>query len=672
MSAYSRTDSCGGSGKGGGGGGGKGGGAGGSSVQDQIAALMSQLEELKAAAAAEAAAASSSGPSPVAAEPAPVAVPPGSTGAGSVGGGGRFRRQARSEGSSSATSVATTSVYRGAGALPVTIPKVAANYHPMPINPNAVKKAVGGAVPSGSPPSVSGTSDSFVKIDLEDDAEITSGSEAKERPRKASKPSEPHPANESPLRGMSYTGAPFAKIAARKPDAKLVPPTLQVLDEATDVPEWKNIPRLRRLADADSTTMPVVTCSEYGCGAKESWKKMESQRIYIHVEEMKGDKDDDFVYYRVCWKCVGIRENLMENGVPHEGQCRAFIREHKPDFARKQKETDNYKIAKKHAQVLFPMMMVCSLRNKAVRELEHIDSFSALMAPLLEFILIKDVQLQGMADDMSNAVKLMTELRACVDPVKIKDLLERIELMTADGPLKAFVDTEDADRKWLATTFADEWSGVMGGWFRSYYICCHNCEWRKEGTVDVPVLTDKSCNVAIPSKEWDRKKEDPMAPRQAYYCHTFHKHNASWGQIVEIMTLSGKLMYAWAEVPSAHLQDIRALKIEKDCPGMSADQIFESLPIILPQTHSEISVHLTANAGLSRPKYFSMRPEFFNNLSVFKWHQIFNMTGAPIKEQLQTGKQAKKALEWQIDGRKKELTKSIKSREGTSTSSKQP
>ncbi len=130
-------------------------------------------------------------------------------------------------------------------------------------------------------------------------------------------------------------------------------------------------------------------------------------------------------------------------------------------------------------------------------------------------------------------------------------------------------------------------------------------------------------------------------------------------------------MYAWAEVPTAHMQDIRALKIEKECPGMTADQIFESLPFIPPQTHSSITVHPTANAGLSRPNFFSLEPEFFKELPTFKRCQIFNMTGAPIKGQLQTGKKAKNALAWEIDDRKKELAKSIESRKGTSSSSLQ-
>ena len=185
----------------------------------------------------------------------------------------------------------------------------------------------------------------------------------------------------------------------------------------------------------------------------------------------------------------------------------------------------------------------------------------------------------------------------------------------------------------------------------------------------MPVLTGTSCNVAIPSKLWDRKIEDPMARNQSYYCHVNHKHNASWGQIVEIMTLSGKLLYAWAEVPSSHIQDIRAMKIERDCPNMTADQIFESLPVIPPQTHSEITVHPTANRGLQTPRYFSMRPEFFNELSVFKWHQIFNMTGAPLREQKQTGKKAQNALAWEVDERKKALARSVESRRGTAFSS---
>ena len=117
-----------------------------------------------------------------------------------------------------------------------------------------------------------------------------------------------------------------------------------------------------------------------------------------------------------------------------------------------------------------------------------------------------------------------------------------------------------------------------------------------------------SCATVMPSKQWPRKKEDPTAPKQAYYCHTGHKYNANWGQLIEMRTLTGKLLYAIAEVPGHHIQDIRALKIERECPNMTAEQIFDSLPIIPPQTTPGfITVNEAANEGLEQPKFFNIK-----------------------------------------------------------------
>ncbi len=45
--------------------------------------------------------------------------------------------------------------------------------------------------------------------------------------------------------------------------------------------------------------------------------------------------------------------------------------------------------------------------------------------------------------------------------------MDRIQLLSLDVPMRAFEGQDDADRKWMATTFADKWVSCLGGWFRS-------------------------------------------------------------------------------------------------------------------------------------------------------------------------------------------------------------
>jgi hypothetical protein len=333
--------------------------------------------------------------------------------------------------------------------------------------------------------------------------------------------------------------------------------------------------------------------------------------------------------------------------------ARAFIREHKPDFERKQKELDKYKMAKVHVQKIFPMM---SARHagKATKVFEKQESFTMILAPLAEFILIKDLQLAE--EDIKNkeALALMKELRECKDSSLVLDLLDKVELLTCETPLLAFKNDPDQRRKWFATTYSDEWCGVMGGWFRSYYGCFNGCDWNGEQ----PVMTKGCCGTLIPSKLWNTKFEDPLAESQRWYCWCTKRHSASWGQVVEIMTLSGKLLYCWATVPPDTIQDIRALKIERELGKQAtAEEIYDSLPVIPPQqTEGCIQVHpLAPRCRPGEERFFTMEEDFFNKLPKFEWYQIFNMTGAPMMDMKKTGAKARRALEWEIDGKKKQV-----------------
>ena len=61
-------------------------------------------------------------------------------------------------------------------------------------------------------------------------------------------------------------------------------------------------------------------------------------------------------------------------------------------------------------------------------------------------------------------MKALTELK---DSAKVMDMLERVMLLTAETPLLA-LDDPDQKRKFMTTTYADEWCGCLGGWFRSW------------------------------------------------------------------------------------------------------------------------------------------------------------------------------------------------------------
>ena len=148
-----------------------------------------------------------------------------------------------------------------------------------------------------------------------------------------------------------------------------------------------------------------------------------------------------------------------------------------------------------------------------------------------------------------------------------------------------------------------------------------------------------------------------MAEKQKWYCWQGHKYKATWGQVVEFMTVGGRLMYAHATVPCSNIQDMRAIWIESEV-GLeaTAEQIYDRLEIIAPQTsHENIFVHKGAPPAEhgQRQRWFGIDQEFYNNIPTFPWYQIFNMTGAPLREVKATGKAAKRAAEYEVDQQKR-------------------
>ncbi|MFM7987596.1 MAG: hypothetical protein ACKPKO_50605, partial [Candidatus Fonsibacter sp.] len=145
----------------------------------------------------------------------------------------------------------------------------------------------------------------------------------------------------------------------------------------------------------------------------------------------------------------------------------------------------------------------------------------------------------------------------------------------------------------------------------------------------------------MPSKLWKRKFPDALATGNYWYCWCNRKYCASWGVVIEMMTLSGELLYVRADCPPTDVLDIRAMKIESEMPNATAEEIFDKMPIIPPQ-HSEMVVpHPMAptNEG-----YFCTDPTHYNNLSHFNWRDIYTMTGAPVE--IKKTKKEEKALRW--------------------------
>ena len=116
---------------------------------------------------------------------------------------------------------------------------------------------------------------------------------------------------------------------------------------------------------------------------------------------------------------------------------------------------------------------------------------------------------------------------------------------------------------------------------------------------------------------------------------------ASWGVVIEMTTLSGDLLYARADCPPTDALDIRAMKIESEMPDVTAEAIYNNMPIIPPQHSELVAPHAKAPPGYG---YCYMEPKVYNSLPHFNWRDIYTMTGAPVE--IKKSKKEQKAERW--------------------------
>ena len=223
------------------------------------------------------------------------------------------------------------------------------------------------------------------------------------------------------------------------------------------VPYWLNLDHLKKVNKYVDTIWRDAVCHNYGCYTREFYKHFEMWKVY--------ESDEDKSTYhacRTCWICAQERE-----GLETEGAARTWIAKNKSDYQRRERDNDQYVLAKKCALKFFAFMTP-RRKGKATKILEKQESLIQVFAPLSEYIFIKDVQMSKAAEDWTEGQKLMKALTELKDSAKVMDTLERVMLLTAETPLLAFKDDPDQKRKFMATAYADEWCGCLGGWFRSW------------------------------------------------------------------------------------------------------------------------------------------------------------------------------------------------------------
>ncbi len=205
-----------------------------------------------------------------------------------------------------------------------------------------------------------------------------------------------------------------------------------------------------------------------------------------------------------------------------------------------------------------------------------------------------------------------------------------VNLETQSAPL-AFRRQADANsplhwRFMQAAQYSDEWVELRGGKdksrligkFTSFYIC--------RGKLGSP--TD-FCWSVIPSKEWERKMEDPLASKQRWYCNSCGaRYKTAWGMLIEILTADA-VMYVQADIPDMNVEDIRAMYLEDRLKPTDPEDLYARIRDLAPVTTNllrpmEPSEQWNTEKPFNPRVYKFVSPDVFAQVPKFSWHQVFN------------------------------------------------
>ena len=108
------------------------------------------------------------------------------------------------------------------------------------------------------------------------------------------------------------------------------------------------------------------------------------------------------------------------------------------------------------------------MKSRDVRHL-NMSFLKQVFFGLAEMIVLKAKQMRGIAVANKEAEKYFEELRTCVDPARIKVLVDIIELtVLKDIPQLSFGGSQEHLN---ASAYDDEVHSYVGGHFRYFFVC---------------------------------------------------------------------------------------------------------------------------------------------------------------------------------------------------------
>ena len=176
-----------------------------------------------------------------------------------------------------------------------------------------------------------------------------------------------------------------------------------------------------------------------------------------------------------------------------------------------------------------------------------------------------------------------------------------------------------------AADYTDEWFRTGESSFRFFYLCDSG------GTAN-------QCRTLIPSGKWTRKKEDPLATGQVWYCPWCGaQYKTRFGVMIEFINRDGERLFTRASFPPKHWQDAKWMSVERGMKDKTFDtpmDLLTQLPEVAPLTGNVLNRRsdLRGAADFEMAKYcFEIRKERYSEMPLLAWDQLFHCVEASTK-----------------------------------------
>ena len=132
------------------------------------------------------------------------------------------------------------------------------------------------------------------------------------------------------------------------------------------------------------------------------------------------------------------------------------------------------------------------------------------------------------------------------------------------------------------------------------------------------------------SSVWDTKFDDPLAPKQRWYCKWCGNRYFLWMGVLIGLVIKGKARYAAADEIPWGLKDVKCMSIEQRfqeiiSAGCTPLELKDALPTVAPVDGGELLKPALGENGTPMQGVYRVDLPLFDQLPRFNWDDLYHL-----------------------------------------------